>query len=322
MDYNTCMSKESELNKTALLQEDIDYYIKKAGLVGYSGSYTELGGGELNDTYVLHGDAEDVVLRISKYPGRSALRREDQALQLLQHVPCVPKLVYFDSNDQHRGKTWIVETLQPGQHKKRLSVQQFRSLGRLLANVHQVQIDTACSSPWSVVISNCDRFGDEEYLLNHPDERLRHYFHSIKEESARFDVRLKKQCLRHCDITPGNTLVHVTDVALIDWELSGFGDPMTDFSTGYWSDIELNNGRWRQKLSDGEREALYQGYTENGGVIDEQLVLFYEILDKAAAASYLYWRLYTSDWQKDDSAERQYKLDYEKIIESLNRALT
>lgn len=291
--------------------------IKVAGILDYSGSYTELGGGELNDTFLLHCDAQDIIMRISRHPGRTALKREARALRLLEGVSGAPKLIFFDEESQQDEKIWILESYQSGQHVKRLSIEQFQTLGTLLAGVHKIQGNNQCPDPWSIAVNNCHRFGDESYLLAHPDTRLQKQFQILKDQSKLFATHPKVERLRHCDVTPSNTLVNGEDISLIDWELSGFGDPMTDFSTGYWSDMELNNGKWRQKISYDERQALYGGYTDAGGTIDEHKILFYEFLDKIGVAAYLYWRMYVSDWQVLDGMEKQYRTDYEKILRSL-----
>lgn len=292
-----------------------------AGLSDFTGYYTELGGGELNDTYLVHCEARDVILRVSRHPERNALRREERALRLLESTTGLPAVIFFSEDATIDGHTWIIEEYQPGQHVERLSIGQFQSLGALLAKIHSTQGDGVCLSPWDTLVSNCHRFGDEAYLMAHPDERLQKCMLALKERSIEISVPDRIQALRHCDVTPSNTLVDDERVALIDWELSGFGDPMTDFSTGYWSDMELNNGRWRQQLSDEESQALYRGYVDNGGVLDEELARFYELVDKASVAAYLYWRLRVSDWQTRNGMDRQYEVDYENVILSLERAL-
>lgn len=184
-----------------------------------------------------------------------------------------------------------------------------------------MQGDSKCLGAWDMLVKNCHSFGDESYLLRHPDDRLGKSMRALKERSAEVFVPDRLQVLRHCDITPSNTLVDGNSVSLIDWEFSGFGDPMSDFSTGYWTDMEYNNGKWRQQLSDKERQALYQGYAGNGGVLNEKLARFYELVDKAGAAAYLYWRLHVSDWQAQDGMQEQYEVDYENIVLSLEAAL-
>lgn len=302
---------------TMTTESMLQYIAQGANLVDYVDDFTELGGGELNDTFLLHCETRDIVVRISRHAGRDELRREARALKLLENIGNIPELIFFDEHKRVNDRAFIVESYQSGQCVERLSLRQFQALGALLAEIHKVQSDNVCPDPWSMIVSNCHRFGDESYLLNHPDVRLRRQFQSLKEKAAIVNANSKPQSLRHCDITPSNTLVDGENVSLIDWELSGFGDPMTDFSTGYWSDMELNNGKWRQQLSDEERQALYDGYAIGGGIIDEHLVLFYEMVDKIGVAAYLYWRLHVSDWQANDGMSEQYAIDYEKILLSL-----
>jgi thiamine kinase-like enzyme len=128
--------------------------------------------------------------------------------------------------------------------------------------------------------------------------------------------------LIHGDATPSNILIQNDNVSLIDWEFSKYKDPMAEFSTIFYEDMEYNQGKWRVHITVEEKRALYNGYTSAGGEIDEEQIGFWMNFDKLGAAIFLYWRMNHS--QRDASAEQkaQYRVDYDNIISSLKQYLT
>ena len=84
--------------KTDIELSEIQQAVKLSGLNGFTGKYTELGGGEVNETFILDCGNNKVVLRITKYSDVNNLNQEARALHLL-NLEQVPKLIYF-SEDQ------------------------------------------------------------------------------------------------------------------------------------------------------------------------------------------------------------------------------
>lgn len=297
----------------------LSHALSLAKITDFSGEYQELGGGEVNDTYKIHLADTSIILRIAKDEGQPTLVSEAQALQLLNSA-YIPKLIYFDDKQLVNNRYWILETYLPGKPVKRLSPAQFHNLGRLLATIHRVPGSLSRTDLRQQFLSACRTFGDERKLLHHPDPALRRLI--IK---AFYEFNLKqplydhvRPSLTHMDVTPSNILVNGDDVALIDWEFSKFNDPMADFSTLYYEDIEYNHGKWRIKIEPHEKQALFAGYESNGGQIDEDRIKFWITFDKLSAAVFLYWRIHES--QRITSREEldQYQLDFNNLVRSLS----
>lgn len=299
-------------------EEAISHILKLANVNGFTGYYEKLGGGEVNDTFKIELKDKSIILRVAKDKGQRTLAFEARALKLLnsEHIP---RLLYFNENHLLNERYWILETLLPGSSVKRLSQKQFFNLGYLLAEVHKIPGNLVKTDLRQQFIYSCRAFGDEEKLLDHPDPRLKRLL--IK---AFFSFNLKqpeynqvKPCLTHIDVTPSNILVDGDDVGLIDWEFSKFNDPMVDFSTIYYEDIEYNRGKWRVKIMPEEKVALFDGYKTNGGIIDEGRIRYWIIVDKLGAAVFLYWRINESTRPTSEVELTQYRLDYNNLITSL-----
>jgi aminoglycoside phosphotransferase (APT) family kinase protein len=300
--------------------DDVRQAVAISKLQGFTGSYRELGGGELNDTFVLDCGSHKAVLRVAKNSDTKTLPQEAEALGLL-NLKQVPKLLYFDESNRIKDRLWILESYLEGSATDSLSVAQFRNLGALLAQVHKVsQPKPSTVNFWSDFLDACMSFGDESVLLNHSDQELREL---INRAYAYFKQRSGsvRAVLTHGDVTPSNTLFNGDDVSLIDWELSTFKDPMADFSTLYYEDMEYNKGKWRLHIKQEERTALFDGYTKAGGVINEKRLHTWMNVDKLGAAVYLYWKMHQSGHLTDDSRLRQYQVDYRNLMESLERNL-
>ncbi len=306
------------------IEQQLQFIATTAGLAGFTGDYQPLGGGEVNDTYLLDLGSREVVVRIAKDRGQQTLRHEAKALDML-NISGVPELLFFDPQAQLDGKLWIVVERMPGKTPSRLTVPQYRALGELLAEVHistvseQVGVDA-----WKELLKACKSFGDEQFLRNHPDEHLRVLIQKAavfaEEKQAAFDH--VAPCLIHCDATPSNTLVDGDSVALIDWEFAKINDPMVEFSTIYYDDMEYNRGKWRVKILPEEKAALYEGYKAAGGTIDEDRVSFWMTFDKLGAAIFLYWRLHQSERQTSEGQAAQYRLDMQNLLTSLEKSLS
>ncbi len=303
----------------------VEYAATQSGLEGYGGVFRELGGGEVNDTYVLECVDAAYVLRICRYTEYRHLHREAASLQLLD-IPQVPKVVYFDESNKINGRPWIMETYVEGHSVDRLTEEQYRSFGRLLAKIHGVvQPLENTFDYWDEFVVSSKHFGTEHELLNHPDKQLCELINAMRTllDSASNRFELRSISLTHLDTTPSNILALNDDVRLIDWEFSGFKDPMADFAASYYDDIEFNHGKWRPKISNQERRALFDGYTSEGGVIDEDRLRVWMQLDKLKAAVFLYWRIRQTSRNDASTLIAQYEHDFTNIIASLeNNSVT
>jgi Ser/Thr protein kinase RdoA (MazF antagonist) len=286
--------------------------------LGFSGNFVALGGGEVNNTFKLDFDDHKIIMRISKDEGLYTLKAEASSLELLKS-PYIPSLIYFDKDQTINNHMWILESFIPGVNTGRLTTQQFTSLGKLLAVVHMNLSTEHKISLRGQFIDVCKLFGDEQFLLNHPDERLRNLIVNMLEEfdKSQFTYDQITPCLIHSDATPSNILIDGDDVGLIDWEFSKYSDPMCDFSTIYYEDIEYNKGKWRIKISEEEKSSLFKGYESAGGKINEERIRFWIKFDKLGALVFLYWRINQSTRTTDLNEVEQYKLDYDNLINSL-----
>lgn len=300
--------------------DDINFAVKTSGLNDFTGRFIALGGGEVNDTFLLECAVNKVILRVAKRPKHYTLKEEAEALNLL-NIENLPKLIFFDKNSLIHDRLWIIETYIEGEMVERLNVDQFRNLGYLLANVHTTTIQTHKGvNLWNRFLKNCHSFGDEHLLLNHPDpvlkkliERAFEYFQDQQSEYDNLQLSLI-----HGDATPSNTLVRGNAVSLIDWEFSKFSDPMSEFSTIYYDDIEYHKGKWRPHIKDDERKALYEGYDCAGGEINEERLKLWMNHDKLGAAIFLYWRINQSTTETSSEEMNQYKFDLDNLIQSLD----
>ena len=318
-----CKISYTCINMSNVGQTEIKQAISLSGIKGFTGNYRELGGGEINNSFLLTLETEDVVLRISKYSDQDSLKREAKALSLLD-LDRVPKLIYFDHEKKINGKQWIIESYITGAPIIRPTQGQFKSLGTLLAKVHTVRSpENTPLNLWGLFLESCSAFGSEELLRNHPDEQLRRLvnkaYRVFSELQPRFtDMRMS---LIHGDATPSNMLANGDQVSLIDWELSRFNDPMAEFSTIFYEDIEYNRGKWRLMITPEEKVQLFAGYNEAGGAVDEERVRFWINFDKLGASIFLYWRLHDSGREANSDQISQYELDYRNLIASLEKNL-
>lgn len=302
---------------------DIQQLAKIARLDNYSGNYTELGGGEINDTFLLDCSPEKVVLRIARYEDQKSLTAEATALGSLD-LAGVPRVVFFDEDQRIKNKLWIAESYMQGKHIARLSTLQFRSLGILLARVHASTSRNDKVDIWANFLKRRKQYGDENALLNHPDERLR----QLVQRGQQYVKTVQKRystlpcSIIHADATPTNILVDGSDrVSLIDWEFAHVNDPMAEFSTIYYDDMDYNHGKWRIQITDEERKALFAGYEVGGGTIDEDRIRLWMNIDKLGASLYLYWRLNLSGRDTTPEQSQLYTEELEKLIQSLQKQL-
>lgn len=308
------------------MQIDIDTkaiqsLLNAAGITGFTGHYSSLGGGEGNDTFVLDHPEVKLILRVAKYGQSNNLTNEARALHLL-NLKQVPRLVYFDRSKTINGRSWIIETYVTGVQVERLNLQQLESLGTLLANVHHAQSQASVKLDfWKEFLTTCQSFGNEQSLLNHPDNTLRKLIHESREyfQSQKLDAITPS--LIHGDVSLNNMLVNNDTVSLIDWEFSRFTDPMADFSTLFYEDMAYNKGKWRMHITRKEKAALFAGYAKAGGTIDEQRLKVWHNFDKLGGAAYLYWKLNHSNHIVTPVQAAQYTDDLDKLATSLEQNL-
>lgn len=303
----------------SLTLQDIQAILNLVNIKGFSGTFTALGGGQLNDTFLLDFGPNQVILRVSRYEGQSTLQYEAAALQLLD-LPQVPKTLFFNPQSLYKGRMWILETRLTGAMSSRLTPPQFAHLGELLAQVHKVKSTEAGVHLWEALLDNCESFGTADQLLAHPDPNLRSLMNKARDLFKKVQpyYNLITPVLIHSDVTPGNMLVDGDMVNLVDWEFAKYRDPMAEFSTMYYEDMEYNQGKWRIKIMPEEKQALFEGYTRAGGAINEDRIQFWMWFDKLCAAAFLYWRLHQSGRPASDTERRQYQHDYDNLITSLN----
>ena len=301
--------------------QDVQKLVDTAKVMGYTGRYIPLGGGEGNDTFVLDCAGTNLILRVARYSELNKLGHEAQALRLL-NLDQVPKLVYFDDSQHIHGKAWILESHLEGGQVESLSTKQFESLGELLAKVHRVHSDEPSNlNFWQEFIDTKRPFGDEQAFLNHPDDTLKKLIRKSKDYFLSHKLYDVVPSLIHGDISLGNMLIDGETVSLIDWEYSRFTDPMADFSTLFYEDMEQNQGKWRMRIKEPEKDALFIGYTAAGGVINEQRLKAWHNFDKLGGAVYFYWKMHHSGHTISLEQTALYKEELDKLLVSLEQNL-
>lgn len=300
-----------------------DDYIQKAvsiaGLSDYMGSYHLLGSGEVNTTYLLDCGKGKVVLRMAKHPDWTTLANEAWALGLLT-ISNVPQLVYFNPEKRINGSLWIMESFVEGAAVTRLTINQWNTLGKLLARIHQTTHHSQDAiNVWKSFVATCTFLGGEEMLLRHPDKEIQHFIHKAQRYCHNVQSLFAHvtPTFIHADATPSNMLIRGNAIALVDWENAKFMDPMAEFAAIYYEDLEYNHGKWRIYITPQERATLFEGYTAAGGTIDSDRIAVWMNLDKIGAVVYLYWRLYQSNYPMTTMQKQQYTSDYHNIMKSI-----
>ncbi len=298
--------------------DELSELIKTAGIQKKIASEKYLGSGESNDTYgVAFDDNDSVVVRISRRVGRTSLTREAPALKAL-NVLRIPKVLFFDPEKSFRGRLWVVESFVSGATPRRLTIPQLYNLGKLLAQVHKTKSKQKAINLKKLFLLASRSFGDEAYLLNHPHQKLRKVIKNqlkiINEKQPIFDKITPS--LIHADVTP-NVLVDGDEVGLIDWEFAKYNDPMADFATVFYEDISYHNDKWRIKISPDEKAALFDGYRQAGGEIDENRLRFWIRFDKVCALIFLYWKLNIFDENIELDERAILREDFENLLDSV-----
>ncbi len=313
----------SELNIET--QEKVNSLLAYAGL-GQAEEMRFLGQGVHNDGYYVHVNERDLCVRIARYEGKRGLIREADALQRLP-AGIAPKLIHFSEDTAPIDRLWTIATYIDGVKPDRLSLPQFASLGSKLARVHAIpapdqdvvdegEVTGDKTDLWKYLIWSCRSFYDAAEPI--PDAKLAITVENAKmwfaEQQKQLHIPAQKYLL-HKDIGIGNIVAKGDEVFVIDWEDREFGDPMSDFATGFWDIAQAG----RIVLSQEERKALYGGYNEGGGVIDEGRIKLWVTFDKLVVALFFCNRIYKP---KDDVTSQQlaiYASNLDEIVKSLNK---
>ena len=67
------------------------------------------------------------------------------------------------------------------------------------------------------------------------------------------------------------------------------------------------------------QQALYRGYANAGGDLDEGRLAVWFIVDKLSAAIYLYWKLHISRHSISPDQVEQYRADLKNLLSSLEK---
>ena len=147
--------------------------------------------------------------------------------------------------------------------------------GTMLARLHQITADALPDLPVSDAAGELEKYAAflDAHAQPHPVFQLAIQWLRANLPDA------KPPVLVHGDFRNGNIMVSPQDglVALLDWELTHFGDPMEDLG---WICVPS----WRFGQHDapvggfGARQAFYDAYQAAGGAVDEAAARFWEIL--------------------------------------------
>lgn len=204
--------------------------------------------------------------------------------ELIKYTPQVPEVRYLFKNNEVLFPGYIMrfcagETLAT----KILRSENFHSIrprlaaqcGQVLAAIHAAPREALPALAVSDAPTEIKRYSELLAAHGHP--------HPVFELTLNW---LKKNVpgdrpitLVHGDFRNGNLIVDPEQGlrAVIDWELSHFGDPMEDL--GWICVSSWRFGQIDQPVGGfGNREDLYAAYEEAGGHVDREVARFWEIL--------------------------------------------
>ncbi|MCH7958877.1 MAG: phosphotransferase family protein [Candidatus Hydrogenedentes bacterium] len=148
-----------------------------------------------------------------------------------------------------------------------------RQCGEILAGLHRISTDTLQDLDTSPAPVQLEQYRDRYDGYDYPHPVFELAFRWLEERM----VDVPEPQLVHGDFRNGNLIIGTDGVrAVLDWELAHLGDPMEDLGwicTNSWrfGSIDLPVGGF------GEREDLFKGYEEAGGVVDAGRVRFWEV---------------------------------------------
>ncbi|MCH7960319.1 MAG: phosphotransferase family protein [Candidatus Hydrogenedentes bacterium] len=148
-----------------------------------------------------------------------------------------------------------------------------RQCGEILAGIHRIPIDTLQELDSSPAPIQLEQFRKNYDGYDYPHPVFELAFRWLEERM----IDVPEPRFVHGDFRNGNLIIGTDGVrAVLDWELAHLGDPMEDLGwicTNSWrfGSIDLPVGGF------GEREDLFRGYEEAGGVVDPVRVHFWEV---------------------------------------------
>lgn len=308
-------------------QDKINQLLEYADL-GRADEIRLLGSGVHNDGYYAKAGTREYCVRIARYEGKRGLIREADALKRLPKG-VAPELVHFSEDTAPIDRLWSIATFIDGMRSKYLTLPQLKSLGSKLAQVHAIpapdhdvvdegEVTGDKTDLWKYLLWSCRSFYDPSETI--PDEKLASLIPKIKQwfETQQKTLHVPTaRYLLHKDVGVGNLITRGDEVFIIDWEDREFGDPMSDFPTGFW-DIEAAG---RSVLSPEERQALYNGYSAGGGVIDEERIQMWMTFDKMVVVLFFANRIYKPKEDTKPEQLAEYHKELGKIIDSIQDLL-
>ena len=196
----------------------------------------------------------------------------------------VPKISFICDEDDGIGEAYVMDFIE-GETiaRKILRDEEFDNVrgglaaqcGTLLAALHNIDVSTLPDLPFSDAEGELEKYAGYLQAGGHPfpvfELAIKWLGDNLPERRA--------PVLVHGDFRNGNIMVSPQDglVALLDWELTHFGDPMEDLG---WICVPS----WRFGQHDapvggfGARQAFYDAYQAAGGAVDEAAARFWEIL--------------------------------------------
>lgn len=261
-----------------------------------------LGGGAIQENWIVRvaddqvgGPGEEVfVLRTDAASGVAVSHSREVEYNLLMAATkagvTVPKPVAFADEDNPLGRSFFlmeaVEGTALGQKVVRSPLYErarnglaFR-LGQELARIHAMEVGGALSaelgkrpiSPAASLIQSYREHLENIGRLSPIIEFALRWLHLHAPAS-------EEVVLVHRDFRTGNYMIDQNGLtAILDWEFSGWGDPMED--VGWFC-----SGDWRFGCDQleaggiGQRQEFYDGYrSESGRTIDPTVIIYWEVM--------------------------------------------
>lgn len=150
-----------------------------------------------------------------------------------------------------------------------------RQCGESLARLHGVRRSDRIALRFSDAGGELDQYRRNYLKQGHPHPVFELAFRWLQE---RRPAVFSEPVLVHGDFRMGNLMIGETGLrAVLDWEISHWGDPMEDLGwicvpSWRFGNLDLPVGGF------GSREALFAAYEEAGGKVDRERVRYWEIL--------------------------------------------